>query len=54
VLGQGENALRKFVAVVPREYRKALERQTEAEATRAVSGARHGLAIVDARSDRHG
>jgi glutamate synthase (NADPH/NADH) large chain len=54
VLAQGDNALRKFVAVVPREYRKALERQAEAEAARAVSGGRHGLAIVDARSDRHG
>ena len=53
ILTQWENALRKFVAVVPREYRAALERQA-GEAARAVSGARHGMAIVDARIDRHG
>lgn len=53
ILTQWENALRKFVAVVPREYRAALERQAS-EAARAVSGSRHGMAIVDARIDRHG
>jgi glutamate synthase domain-containing protein 3 len=51
-LAQWEKAQHRFIAVIPREYRKALERQTEE--MRAVSGARHGLAIVDARSDRHG
>ena len=54
LLAQGEHVLRSFIAVVPREYRKALERQAEGDAARAVAGARHGLAIVDARSDRHG
>ncbi len=54
LLAQGEHLLRSFIAVVPREYRKALERQADGDATRAVAGSRHGLAIVDARSDRHG
>jgi glutamate synthase (NADPH/NADH) large chain len=40
-LGQWERALRRFVAVVPREYRQALERQSEAEAARTVAAARH-------------
>ena len=53
-LGQWEKAQHRFLAVIPREYRKALEQRTAAEAARVVSGARHGLAIVDARSDRHG
>jgi len=53
LLAQWQNALRSFVAIVPREYRAALERQA-GEAARAVSGARHGMAIVDARIDRHG
>lgn len=46
-LGQWERALRRFVAVVPREYRQALERQAEADASSAA--ARHGLAIGEAR-----
>jgi len=54
LLAQGEHVLRSVIAVVPREYRKALESRAEAETSRAVAGARHGLAIVDARSDRHG
>ena len=54
-LSQWDKTRHKLVAVIPREYRKALERQqAEAEAQRALSGGRHGLAIVDARSDRHG
>ena len=46
-LGQWERALRRFVAVVPREYKQALERQAEAAA--ASAAARHGLAIGEAR-----
>jgi glutamate synthase domain-containing protein 3 len=46
-LGQWDRALRRFIAVVPREYRQALERQSEAEA--ASAAARHGLAIAEAR-----
>ena len=46
-LGQWDRALRRFIAVVPREYRLALERQSEAEA--ASAAARHGLAIAEAR-----
>jgi glutamate synthase domain-containing protein 3 len=46
-LGQWDRALRRFIAVVPREYRQALERQSEADS--AVAAARHGLAIAEAR-----
>jgi glutamate synthase domain-containing protein 3 len=46
-LGQWDRALRRFIAVVPREYRQALDRQSEADA--AVAAARHGLAIAEAR-----
>jgi glutamate synthase (NADPH/NADH) large chain len=38
-LGQWDRALRRFMTVVPREYRQALERQTEADA--AINAARH-------------
>ena len=54
LLNQWERATRHFFAVMPREYRAALERQREAEASARVVGARGGLAIVDARIDRHG
>jgi len=53
-LAQWDRSRRHFVAVIPREYRKVLEQQRDADEARAVSGGRHGLAIVDARSDRHG
>jgi glutamate synthase (ferredoxin) len=46
-LGQWERAVKRFVAVVPREYKQALERQSEADA--AIAAARHGLAIAEAR-----
>jgi glutamate synthase (NADPH/NADH) large chain len=46
-LGQWDRALRRFFAVVPTEYRKALERQSEAEADSAA--ARRGLSIGEAR-----
>ncbi len=48
-LGQWDRALRRFVAVVPREYRQALERQSEAETANAIAAARHGMAIAEAR-----
>lgn len=54
LLNQWERATRHFFAVMPREYRAALERQREAESTARVAGGRGGLAIVDARIDRHG
>ncbi|MFL5481185.1 MAG: glutamate synthase large subunit [Gemmatimonadaceae bacterium] len=53
LLNQWDKAARKFYAVMPREYRAAMERQREAETTTRVVGSR-GLAIVDARIDRHG
>jgi len=53
LLNQWDKASRKFYAVMPREYRAALERQREAESATRVVGSR-GLAIVDARIDRHG
>jgi glutamate synthase domain-containing protein 2/glutamate synthase domain-containing protein 1/glutamate synthase domain-containing protein 3 len=53
LLNQWDKATRNFYAVMPREYRAALERQRDADAARVV-GARGGLAIVDARIDRHG
>ncbi|MDP9205779.1 MAG: glutamate synthase large subunit, partial [Gemmatimonadota bacterium] len=46
-LGQWERAQRRFIAVVPREYRQALERQSEADA--ATTAARRGLSIGEAR-----
>jgi len=53
LLNQWDKASRKFYAVMPREYRAALERQREAENATRVVGSR-GLTIVDARIDRHG
>jgi glutamate synthase domain-containing protein 3 len=52
-LGHWDRALRNFFVVVPREYRKVLERQAEASVATGTSS-RHGLSIVDARSARHG
>ena len=52
-LNQWDKAVRHFYAVVPREYRQALERQRDAVTSR-IAGGRGGLAIVDARIDRHG
>ena len=46
-LGQWDRAQKRFIAVVPTEYRKALERQSEADALSAA--ARHGLSIGEAR-----
>ena len=54
LLNQWDRATRNFYAVMPREYRAALERQRDAEQGARVVGARGGLAIVDARIDRHG
>jgi len=54
LLNQWDKATRNFYAVMPREYRQALERQREAETTARGIGGRSGLAIVDARIDRHG
>jgi glutamate synthase domain-containing protein 2/glutamate synthase domain-containing protein 1/glutamate synthase domain-containing protein 3 len=48
-LGRWERAERLFVAVVPTEYRKALERQAEADAANAAPAARRGLVIGEAR-----
>jgi glutamate synthase domain-containing protein 2/glutamate synthase domain-containing protein 1/glutamate synthase domain-containing protein 3 len=53
LLNQWEKSTRHFYAVMPREYRAALERQRDGSAAR-IAGARGGLAIVDARIDRHG
>jgi glutamate synthase domain-containing protein 3 len=54
-LGQWERAQKRFVAVVPREYRQALERRADEVAGTEISGARHGLTIADGtRSARHG
>ncbi|MFL5502232.1 MAG: glutamate synthase large subunit [Gemmatimonadaceae bacterium] len=52
-LGQWDRAMRNFYVVVPREYRKVLERQTETVAATGTSS-RHGMSIVDARNARHG
>jgi glutamate synthase (NADPH) large chain len=41
-LGQWERALKHFVAVVPREYRKAIERRPDAAVVEARRNARHG------------
>jgi glutamate synthase (NADPH/NADH) large chain len=48
-LGQWERTLKRFVAVVPREYRQALERQSEADAATAIAVGRRGLSIGEAR-----
>jgi len=48
-LGHWERAQSRFIAVVPREYRQALERQSEAERASAGTAARHGVAIAEAR-----
>jgi glutamate synthase domain-containing protein 3 len=48
-LGQWERAQRHFVAVVPTEYRKALERRADADAVNVIHLARRGLAIGEAR-----
>ena len=54
LLNQWDRATRHFFAVMPREYRAALERQREEDTAARVVGVRGGLAIVDARIDRHG
>ena len=48
-LGRWERAQRLFVAVVPTEYRKALERRADADAATAISAARRGMVIGEAR-----
>jgi glutamate synthase domain-containing protein 3 len=48
-LGRWERAEKLFVAVVPTEYRKALERQAEADAANAIPAARRRLVIGEAR-----
>ncbi|HEX9382057.1 MAG TPA: hypothetical protein VF908_01540, partial [Gemmatimonadaceae bacterium] len=48
-LGRWDRAQRLFVAVVPTEYRKALERRAEADAANAIPAARRGLVIGEAR-----
>ncbi len=50
-LGRWERAQRLFVAVVPTEYRKALERRADAD---AATAARRGLVIGEIGSARHG
>ena len=54
LLNQWDKSTRNFYAVMPREYRAAMERQREAETAARIAGGRGGLAIVDARIDRHG
>jgi glutamate synthase (NADPH/NADH) large chain len=54
LLSQWDRSTRNFYAVMPREYRAALERQRDAEQATRIAGGRGGLAIVDARIDRHG
>jgi glutamate synthase domain-containing protein 3 len=49
-LGHWDRALRNLFVVVPREYRKVLERQAEVA---TGTSSRHGLSILDARSARH-
>jgi glutamate synthase (NADPH/NADH) large chain len=51
-LNHWDRAMRSFYVVVPREYRKVLDRQAEAVATGTSS--RHGMSVLDARSARHG
>jgi glutamate synthase (NADPH/NADH) large chain len=48
-LGRWERAERLFVAVVPTEYRKALERQAQTDAANAIPETRRGLVIGEAR-----
>jgi len=48
-LGQWDRALKRFFAVVPREYRQALERQAQAEAARATATGPRGIRIGEAR-----
>jgi glutamate synthase domain-containing protein 3 len=48
-LGRWERSQRLFVAVVPTEYRKALERRADADAANASPAARRGLVIGEAR-----
>jgi glutamate synthase domain-containing protein 3 len=48
-LGQWERALKRFVAVVPREYRQALEREAQAAAAAATATGPRGLRIGEAR-----
>ncbi|MEO8580503.1 MAG: glutamate synthase large subunit, partial [Gemmatimonadales bacterium] len=49
-LGQWDRAQKRFVAVVPREYRQALKVRSDADAAAANTNiARRGLAIGDAR-----
>jgi glutamate synthase (NADPH/NADH) large chain len=48
-LGRWERAEKLFVAVVPTEYRKALERQAEADAANAIPAARRRLVIGEIR-----
>ena len=48
-LGRWDRAQRLFVAVVPTEYRKALERKAEADAANAIPAARRGFVIGEAR-----
>jgi len=48
-LGRWERAQKLFVAVVPTEYRKALERKADADAVDAAPAARRGLLIGEAR-----
>jgi glutamate synthase (NADPH/NADH) large chain/glutamate synthase (ferredoxin) len=53
-LGQWDRALRSFIVVVPREYRQALERQSDSAAGTGTDS-RHGLSVVNGmRSARHG
>jgi glutamate synthase domain-containing protein 2/glutamate synthase domain-containing protein 3 len=48
-LGRWEKAEKLFVAVVPTEYRKALERQAEADAANVIPAARRRLVIGEIR-----
>jgi glutamate synthase (NADPH/NADH) large chain len=48
-LGRWERAEKLFVAVVPTEYRKALERQAEADAANVIPAARRRLVIGEIR-----
>ena len=48
-LGRWERAEKLFVAVVPTEYRKALERQAEADAANVIPAARRRFVIGEAR-----
>ena len=50
-LNHWDRAMRSFYVVVPREYRKVLDRQAELA---TGTSSRHGLSVVDARNARHG